>query len=122
MGLGFGELLAQATAYIDQAEAKAKEDLAMAKERKKEELTQLVQIFTNRETALDQEISSLRQTEKEVKKRLYDKVQEYTDLESKVLPLRTMGVELEQEVEAAKVEIAKLEERATNREALPHGG
>jgi len=97
-------------------EAKAKEDLVMAEEKKKEELAQLVQIFTNRETTLDQEISSLRQTEKEIKKRLYDKGQEYTDLESKVLPLRTRGVELEQEVEAAKAKIAKLEERATNRE------
>ena len=63
MGLGFGELLAQATAYLDKAKAmreqlalvaaKAKEDLVLAEEKKKEELAQLVLIFTNRETALD---------------------------------------------------------------------
>jgi len=94
LGLGFGELLAQTIAYIDKAEAmkeqlalveaKAKEDLALAEEKKKEELAQLVLIFTNQETALDLEISSLHQTEKVIKKRLYDKGQEYTDLESKV--------------------------------------
>jgi len=101
LGLGFDGLLSQANAYIDKAEAlreqlalvevKAKEDLVMAEEKKKEEINQLVLIFTNRETALDQETSSLRQTENGIKKRLFDKGQEYTDLESKVLPLRTRG-------------------------------
>jgi len=90
--------------------------LALAEEKNIEELAQLVLIFTNRETALDQEISSLRRTEKEIKKRLYDKGQEYTDLESKVLPLRTRAVELEKEAEATKAKMAKLEERATNQE------
>jgi len=61
--------------------AKAKEDLALAEEKKKEELAQLVLIFTNRETAMDQEISNLRQ---------------------------------EEELEATKAKMAKLEERATN--------
>jgi len=101
LGLGFGGLLSQANAYIDKAEAlreqlalveaKAKKDLVLAEEKKKEELAQLVLIFTNRETALDQEISNLRQTEKEIKKWLFDKGQEYTDLESKVWPLRIRG-------------------------------
>ena len=52
----------------------------LAEEKKKEEQAQLVFIFTNRKTA-DQEISSLRQTKKEIKKRVFDKGQEYTDLE-----------------------------------------
>ena len=88
LGLGFGELLAQANAYIDKAEemkeqlalveAKAKEDLALAEEKNKEELAQLVLIFPNQETALDQELSSLRQTENKIKKRLFDKGQKYT--------------------------------------------
>jgi len=126
LGLGFGGLLSQANAYIDKAEAlreqlalveaKDKKDLNLEEEKKKEELAQLVLIFTNQETALDQEISSLRQTEKEIKKRIFDKGQLYTDLESKVLPLRTKRVELEKEIEVAKAKIAKLEERATNRE------
>jgi len=97
-------------------EAKAKEDLALAEEKNKEKLAQLVLIFTNRETDLDQELSSLRQTEKEIKKRLYDKGQKYTKLESKVLPLRTRAVELEREVEVTKAKMTKLEERATNQE------
>ena len=41
-------------------EVKAQEDLALAEEKKKEELAQLVQVFTNRETVLEQELSSLR--------------------------------------------------------------
>ena len=73
-------------------------------------------IFTNWETALDQEKSNLRQTEKEIKKQLYDKGQEYTDLESKVLSLRTWAVELEKEAVATKAKMGKLEERVTNQE------
>jgi len=63
LGLGFGELLAQANAHINRAEvmkqqlplveAKAKEDLTLAEEKKKEQLAQLVEVFTNRETALE---------------------------------------------------------------------
>jgi len=34
-------------------EAKAKEDLTLAEEKKKEQLAQLVEVFTNRETALE---------------------------------------------------------------------
>jgi len=91
LGLGFSELLAQENAQINRAEvmrqqlalveAKAQEDLALAEEKKKEELAQLVQVFTNHETALGQELSSLRQSERETKKRLFDKGQDYIDLE-----------------------------------------
>ena len=65
---------------------------------------------------MDQELSSLCQSEKETKKRLFDKGQEYTDLESRVLPLRTKVVELENEAEATKANMTKLEERTTNKE------
>jgi len=138
LGLNLGEFLAQSNTLISRtevrikeqlalveakakedlalAEAKAKEDLALAEEKKKEELAQLVLIFTNCETAMDQEITSLRQSEKETKKRLFDKGQEYIDLESRVLPLRTKMVELEKEADATKAKMAKLEERATNQE------
>ena len=90
--------------------------MALAEEKKNEELAQLVLIFTNRETTLDQELSNPRQSEKETKKRLFDKGQEYTDLESRVLPLRYKVVEMESEAEATKVQRAKLEERAMNQE------
>ena len=58
----------------------------------------------------------LRQSEKDTKKRLFDKGQEYTELESKVLPLRTRVVELEEQAEATKAKMAKLEERAVSQE------
>jgi len=138
MGLSLGEFLAQSKALTSKTEvrikeklafvkakakedlalveAKAKEDLMLAEEKKKEELAQLARIFTTRETALEQELSSLRQFEKDVKKRLFDKGQEYTDLESRVMPLRTRVVELEEEAEATKAKMPKLVERATNQE------
>ena len=97
-------------------EAKAKEDLALSEEKKKDELAQQARVFVARQTTLLQELSSLRQSEKDVKKWLFDKGQEYTDLESRVLPLRTRVVELEEEAEATKAKMAKLEERATNQE------
>jgi len=97
-------------------EAKAKEDLALAEEKRKDKLAQQARVFATRETALMQELSRLRQSEKDAKKRLFDKGQEYTELESKVLPLRTRVAELEKEVEQTKAEMAKLKERATNQE------
>jgi len=42
----------------------------------KEELARQAQIFANRETTLNQELSSLRQSEKETKKLLFDKGQD----------------------------------------------
>ena len=127
MGRGLGEFLVHSNALASKAEArskeqlalveaKAKEDLVLAEEKKKDELTQHARVFATRETTLLQELSSLRQSEKDVKKRLFDKDQEYTDLESRVLPLRTRVVELEEEAEATKAKMAKLEERTTNQE------
>jgi len=65
---------------------------------------------------LEQELSSLPQSERETKKKLFDKGQEYTDLESRVLTLRTRVVELEEEAATTKTKMVKLEERATNQE------
>ena len=97
-------------------EAKAQEDLTLVEEKKKEELAQLVQVFTNRETSLEKELNSLCQSDRETKKRLFDNGQDYTDLESRVLPLCTRVVELKEEAATAKAKMAKLEERATNQE------
>ena len=127
MGLNLGEFVAQPNALASKAEvrtkeqlalveAKAKEDLALVEEKKKDELAQQARVFATREIVFLQELSSLRQSEKDVKKRLFAKGQEYTDLESRVLPLRSKVVELEEEAEATKAKMAKLEERATNQE------
>ena len=127
LGLSLGEFLVQSNTLASKAEArmkeqlamakaKTKEDLAMAEERKKDELAQQAQAFATRETTLMQKLSNLRQSEKDVAKRLYDKGQEAVQLEAKIPPLCTRVVELEEEVEQTKAKMAKLQERATNQE------
>ena len=96
----------------EELEAKVREMEAKAKE----ELARKTQAFAHRETALTQELSCLRPAEKDLKKRIFDKGQEYTQLDSKVLPLRTRVVELEEEAEATKAKMTKLEERVVSRE------
>jgi len=52
-----------------------KEELTLAKEKKKEEMVLLARTFAIRETALEQELASLRRVEKDLSKRLHDKCQ-----------------------------------------------
>ena len=113
-----GEFFAQADAFSHEAESKAKEQLALAEELAlvKEQLAQQAQVFFHRETALNQELSTLRQAELETNKKLFDKSQEYTTLLAKIVPLRTQVVGLVEEVVATKARMVKLEERATERE------
>ena len=82
----------------------------------KEQLAKQAQVFFNRETALNQELSALRQAELEANKKLHDKGQEYTTLLGKVVPLRTQVVELQEEVAANKAKMVNLEERFADRE------
>jgi len=91
LALSLGEFLAQANASSHEVELKAKEQLALAEELAlaKEQLAKQAQGFFIRETALNQELSILRQAELEANKKLYDKGQEYTTLLGKVVPLRT---------------------------------
>ena len=65
---------------------------------------------------MTQELSSLRQSEKDTKRQLFDKGQEVVQLEAKILPLCTRVIELEEQADETKAKIAKLEERATNQE------
>jgi len=116
--LSLGEFFAQADGFSHEVESKAKEQLDLAEELAlvKEQLAQQAQVFLNREIALNQEISALRQTELETNKKLFGKSQEYTTLLSRVVPLRTQVVGLEEEVVANKARMVKLEERATEQE------
>jgi len=121
MGLSLRDILANSFAFAIQARLRAQEELeAKVREeteaKAKEELARQAQAFAHRETALTQELSCLRQTEKDLKKRIFDKGQAYTDLELKVLPLRTRVVELEEHTEVTKAKMAKLEERGISRE------
>jgi len=116
IGNGLGEFLVHSSAFVSQIEARMEEKLALVETRMKEELAQQARVFAIRETALTQELSSLRQSEKDTKKQLFNKGQEAVQLESKILPLRTRVIELEEQTEETKAKMAKLEERATNQE------
>jgi len=85
MGQSLREFLINSLAFMSQAET-----------RMKEELSRQAQTFTNWETALTQELSCLRQSEKETKKRLFDKGQENLQLEEKILPLHNKVIDLEE--------------------------
>ena len=61
-----------------------------------------------------QELTSLRQTKKEVKRLLFEKSQEALQLEAKILHLRNKVVDLEEKVEGMQTQMAKLEERPPN--------
>jgi len=82
----------------------------------KEELARQAHTFANRKTTLIQELSCLRQSEKDTKKRLFDKGQENLQLEAKILPLCNKVIELKEETEGTKAKMAKLEERVTQQE------
>ena len=60
-----------------------------------------------------QELTSIRQSEKETKRLLFEKSQEALQSESKIIPLRNEVIELKEKVEEAQAKMAKLEERAT---------
>jgi len=91
MGQSLGKFLVNSLAFVSQVEASMKE-----------ELSRQAKIFANGETAMNQELRSLRQSEKETKKLLFDKGQEALQLEAKILPLRNKVIDLEEEAEGTK--------------------
>jgi len=91
MGQSLGEFLVNSIAFVSQVEVRMKGELALQ-----------AQIFANRETPLNQELSSLRQSEKETKKLLFDKGQKALQLEAKILPLRNKVIDLEEQAEGAR--------------------
>jgi len=65
---------------------------------------------------MNQELTSLHQSEKETKKLLFKKGQEALQLEAKILPLRNKVIDLEEQAKGEQAKMAKLEERATQQE------
>ncbi|KAK7342266.1 hypothetical protein VNO80_25212 [Phaseolus coccineus] len=114
---GLGEFLAASNSLLvkGNVEAELLEETAQLKKELEQKDLQLRQA-TKRETALNQELGSLRQSEKETKKLLFSKGQEALQLEAKILPLRNKIIELEDQAEGAQAKMTKLEERATDRE------
>jgi len=112
LGLNFGSRMAQSNTLITRTEVR----VALVKAKAKEDTALLAHAFTTRETALKQELTSFRQVEKDLSKRLHDKSQEAVELEAKILPLRTRAIELEEAAEASKAKMTRLEESSTSRE------
>ena len=108
---GIGEFLIASSFSMSKAL-----DLQAEMAKLREESSLQAKTFSKRETALYQELASLRQSEKETKRLLFEKSQEALQSESKILPLRNEVIELKEKVEEAQAKMAKLEERATQRE------
>jgi len=103
---------------LDLSRAQEAENIKTRMAKLEEELSLKAKTFVNRETALYVELASLCQSEKDTKKALHDKGQEAFRLEAKIFPLRTNVIELEGLVAEMKEKVAKLEDRATQREVL----
>jgi len=82
----------------------------------REELALLTNVSSTCEAAFNKELMSLRQSEKEAKRLLFEKSQEALQSELKILPLYNKVIELEEKVEEVQAKMAKVEERATQRE------
>jgi len=111
MAQGLGDFLIASILALSRAQ-----DLQAETAKLREELALQAKAFSNRETAMYQELVNLRQSEKEAKRLLFGKSQEALQLELKILPLCNKVVELEEKVEGMQAQMAKLEERATQRE------
>jgi len=108
---GLGEFLIVSSLSMSKARYLQGE---MAKLR--EESTLQAKTFSHHETALHQDLASLRQIEKETKRLLFEKSQEALQSQLKILPLRNEVIELKEKVEEAQAKMARLEERVTQRE------
>jgi len=88
LALSLGEFFAQVDTFSQEAESKTKEQLALAEELAlvKEQLANQAQGFFNRETALNQKLSALRQAELEANKKLHDKGQSTPPCWEKLCP------------------------------------
>jgi len=111
---GLGDFLVASSLALSRAQES--EELKARMVKLKEELALKTKAFSNRETATYQELTSFRQSEKDVKKLVFYKSHEAVQLEVKILPLHNKVVNLEEKVEGMQAKMVKLEERATQRE------
>ena len=74
--------------------------------------------FSRVENALKDELQSVRQDNKELRKKLHDKLQDAVELESKIVPLRERIAALEEAKKTDAQKMAKLEKRSIERDTL----
>jgi len=103
---GLGEFLVASSLALSKAQEAQELQVRMVKV--EEELALKTKAFSNRETTMYQELPSLRQSEKDVKKLLFNKSHEVVQLEAKILPLCNNVIDLEEKVEGMEAKMAKL--------------
>ncbi|XP_068476957.1 coiled-coil domain-containing protein SCD2-like [Phaseolus vulgaris] len=74
--------------------------------------------FSRVENALKDELKSVRQDNKELRKKLHDKLQDAIELESKIVPLREKIAALEEAKKTDAQKMVNLEKRSVERETL----
>jgi len=74
--------------------------------------------FSRVENALKDELKSMRQDNKELRKKLHDKLQDAVELESEVVPLREKIAALEEAKKTDAQKMVNLEKRSVERETL----
>jgi len=74
--------------------------------------------FSRVENTLNEELRSLCEDKKELRKKLHDKLQDTVEMESKIVPTRKRIVELEEARRTDADQMSKLEKRSTERETL----
>jgi len=74
--------------------------------------------FSQVENALKDKLKSVRQDNKELRKKLHDKLQDVVELESKIVPLREKIAALEEAKKTDAQKMVNLEKRLVERETL----
>jgi len=74
--------------------------------------------FSRVENALKNELQSMRKDNKELRKKLHDKLQDAVELENRIVPLREKIAALEEAKKIDAEKMAKLKKRSTERETL----
>ncbi|XP_068487005.1 uncharacterized protein [Phaseolus vulgaris] len=78
----------------------------------------LLDLETSKHLVQHEELRSLRNDKKELRKKLHDKLQDAVELESKIVPMRKRIVELEEARRSDADKMSKLEKRSTEWETL----
>ena len=98
---GFGEYLIASSLSLSKVQ-----DLQVEMAKLKEELALLNKVSSTCEASLNKELMSLRQSEKEAKRLLFEKSQEAFQSESKILPLHNKVIDMEEKVEEVQAKMA----------------
>jgi len=112
------EYLSNARSWREQAEAKANDCLALEKELAllKEQTQARKRRWFHQEVSYKETLKEAQQAKDAANKRLHEAGQTYAELLGKIVPLRVKIAELQDAVEASKIQQKKLEDHCVSRE------